>query len=116
MTNVRRDANESRFSRGGFVVRFTHVSRLAGGQRRITRISELIGLRKGQFYRVRDIFLFEQTGVVNGHAVGNFRVTGHVPQMLAKFAAAGHPLPEKLFAERSLGHVAPPAEGGPVDA
>lgn len=92
-----------------------HVSRLAGGQRRITRISELMGLRKGKFYRVRDIFVFEQTGVVNGHAVGNFRVTGHVPQMLAKFTAAGRPLPDKLFAERTLADVAAKA-GGSADA
>ena len=93
-----------------------HVSRLSGGQRRITRVSELLGLRKTNSYRVRDIFVFEQTGVVNGHATGSFKATGYVPKMLANFTASGRALPEKLFAARSFGPIAPPATGGPDDA
>jgi pilus assembly protein CpaF len=96
-----------------------HVSRLAGGARRITRISELIGLRKGKIYRVRDIFVFEQTGVVNGHAVGQFKATGYVPLILGRLEAAGKPLPAKLFSERTLLEIVPIAtedEGGPDDA
>jgi pilus assembly protein CpaF len=93
-----------------------HVSRLAGGQRRITRISELAGLGKSGRYRVRDIFVFEQSGVVNGHAVGSFKATGHMPKLLANFTAAGRTLPEKLFTERSFGSIAPPAAGGSDDA
>src|SRR5579872_4939501 len=84
-----------------------HVSRLAGGARKITRISELIGLRKGKTYRVRDIFVFEQTGVVNGNAVGQFKATGYVPLVLERLKAAGRPLPEKMFAARSLAEVEP---------
>lgn len=86
-----------------------HVSRLAGGARRITRVSELVGLRKGTRYRVRDVFVFEQTGVVNGHAVGVYRATGYVPQLLVRFAAAGRPIDEREFAERELMEVVPPA-------
>ncbi|HEY3789417.1 MAG TPA: CpaF family protein [Urbifossiella sp.] len=92
-----------------------HVSRLAGGQRKITRISELVGLRQGKIYRVRDIFVFEQTGVVNGHAVGAFKATGYVPRVLARLEAAGRPLPEKLFAARDLEHIGPPANAGGGD-
>jgi pilus assembly protein CpaF len=92
-----------------------HVARLAGGARKITRISELIGLRKGTRYRVRDVFVFEQTGVVNGHAIGTFRTTGYVPQLLVRFAAAGYPIDEGAFAARELLEVLPPAveEDGP---
>jgi pilus assembly protein CpaF len=93
-----------------------HVSRLAGGQRRITRISELIGLSKGKIYRVRDIFVFEQTGVQNGHAVGEFKATGYVPQMLARFTAAGRPVPEAMFAERVITKIGPPAERAATEA
>ena len=80
-----------------------HVSRLAGGQRKVTRVSELVGLRKGKAYRVRDIFVFDQTGVADGGAVGTFRATGYVPQVLVRLAAAGHPLDESLFAAGELG-------------
>ena len=94
-----------------------HVARLAGGQRKITRISELVGLAKGKIYRVRDIFVFEQTGVVNGHAVGAFKATGYVPKVLARLASAGRPLSEKLFAERTLMEIqAPASNGGSGDA
>lgn len=86
------------------------VSRLAGGARKITRVSELIGLRKGKHYRVRDIFVFDQTGVVNGAAVGSFRATGYVPQLLLRLAAAGRPLNESLFAPRDLLEIVPRAE------
>jgi hypothetical protein len=57
-----------------------HVSRQAGGARKVTRVSELIGLKKGRHYRVRDIITFDQTGVVKGGAVGTFRATGYAPQ------------------------------------
>ena len=100
-----------------------HVARLAGGARRITRISELVGLSKGKIYRVRDIFVFEQTGVVHGHAIGKFKATGYVPQVLTRLSAAGRGLPDTLFAERILGEIAAPAHadheednGGPDDA
>lgn len=84
-----------------------HVSRLAGGDRKITRISELIGLRKGRHYRVRDIFVFEQTGVVNGAAVGKFVATGYAPHLLVKLAAAGTPLSDRLFTPRDLMEIGP---------
>jgi pilus assembly protein CpaF len=95
-----------------------HVSRLAGGNRKITRISELVGLRKNRQYRVRDIFVFDQTGVEKGHAVGAFRATGYVPKVLTRFTAAGRPVPESLFRERVLANVLPPASaaGGSDDA
>ncbi len=37
-----------------------HVSRLKGGLRRVTRVSEIVGVRDGQF-AVEDIFGYEQT-------------------------------------------------------
>jgi pilus assembly protein CpaF len=90
-----------------------HVARLAGGQRRITRISELVGLNKSKRYRVRDIFVFEQTGVQNGHAIGKFKATGYAPRILSRLKAAGRPIPEKMFVARDLLNIGPPAETGP---
>ena len=84
------------------------IFQLAGGARKVTRISELIGLRKGQAYRARDSLEFDQTGVAHGDAVGVFRATGYVPHLLTRFAA-GHPLSESLFAARDLAEIAPTA-------
>lgn len=79
-----------------------HVSRLRGGGRKVTRISEITGLRKGRRYAVRDVFEYRQTGVVAGRAVGTFRATGHIPAFLSRLHVSGIDLPESLFAEREL--------------
>jgi pilus assembly protein CpaF len=79
-----------------------HVSRLAGGARKVTRISELRGLKKGNNYRVRDIFVFDQTGVTDGQAVGAYRTTGYTPRLLTRMATAGRPMAKELFASREL--------------
>ncbi len=79
-----------------------HVSRLIGGGRKVTRVSELVGQGKAKAYRVRDIFVFEQTAVVGGQAVGAFKATGYVPKVAARLAASGFPLPASLFAARDL--------------
>lgn len=79
-----------------------HLSRVAGGARKVTRISEVRGLSKNGAFRVKDIFVYEQSGVVNGRAVGTFRATGTVPKVLDRLAASGSELPEDLFHHREL--------------
>jgi len=86
-----------------------HVSRLAGGARRVTRVAELRGLKDNK-YRVRDIFRFEQTGVVDGEAVGSFRATGYAPtKLLERLSAAGRNVDAGLFADRPLLEILPTA-------
>ncbi len=72
--------------------------RLADGSRKITRISEVQGVKKGEIV-VRDIFLFDQIGVDQntGKVLGGFRPTGLRPQALARLAAAGVELEESMF-------------------
>jgi pilus assembly protein CpaF len=79
-----------------------HLARLKGGARKIVRISEIVGLRQGTHYRVRDIFGFRQTGIHNGVAVGEFYATGHIPSFLPRLNVAGCDLSEELFTERAL--------------
>ncbi len=75
-----------------------HVSRLAGGQRKVVQISEVAGF-DGQRQKLNDIFLFEQTGVdEKGMALGQFVATGVVPKALERFASHGIPLNASLFA------------------
>ena len=77
-----------------------HVSRLKGGQRKVTRISEVVGVEDGQFV-VEDIFGFEQTGVdESGMAIGHFYSTGYRPQCLSRLRAAGIQLSDSLFEAR----------------
>jgi pilus assembly protein CpaF len=79
-----------------------HVSRLKGGQRKVTRISEIVGIRDNQFV-VEDIFGFEQTGVnEDGNACGTWFATGYRPQCLARFRSAGVVLSDSLFEPRNV--------------
>jgi pilus assembly protein CpaF len=56
------------------------TSRLSDGTRKITHVSEVLGLTDFQI-RVRDIFVFEQTGVApDGRVLGRFRGTGVTPR------------------------------------
>src|SRR6201987_3033716 len=48
------------------------ASRLPGGKRKVTRVSEISGM-EGDQVTMHDIFSFEQQGVdANGHTVGQF--------------------------------------------
>jgi pilus assembly protein CpaF len=77
-----------------------HGSRLKGGPRRIMQVSEIVGIKDGQ-YHLEDIFGFEQTGVdAEGMAVGEFFATGYKPKCLTRFKAAGVTLNDSLFLPR----------------
>ena len=78
-----------------------HLARLKGGSRRVMRISEIVGIKDGA-YQLEDIFGYEQTGVQNGQAVGEYFVTGYRPACLKRFHAAGIELPDALFEARKL--------------
>lgn len=78
-----------------------HLSRLKGGLRRVTRISELVGYRKKR-YIMKDIFGYRQLGVTDGRAVGEFYATGYIPKVLQKLRNSGVQLSESLFEKRTL--------------
>ena len=77
-----------------------HASRLKGGPRRIMQVSEIVGVRNGD-YHLEDIFGFEQTGIdAGGSAVGEFFCTGYRPHCLNRFKAAGVSVPDDMFTAR----------------
>jgi len=80
-----------------------HVTRQHTGQRRVTRISEVVGLIDGE-YHIEDIFVYRQTGQENGKAVGSFFATGHEPRALQRLASTGIDIHryKSLFAPREL--------------
>jgi len=59
------------------------------GERRITRISEVSGLRDGEF-RMEDIFVYRMSGEVrDGQPQGSFFATGYQPIALRRMALTG---------------------------
>jgi pilus assembly protein CpaF len=79
-----------------------HVSRMADGTRKVTHITEVVGM-EGQTVTLQDVFLFQQTGVDSrGKVLGSVVSTGLRPHFIDRFEAAGIHLPADIFA---AGHV-----------
>lgn len=80
-----------------------HVTRLHTGQRRLTRISEVVGIKDNE-YQVEDIFVYRLTGDEEGQAVGSFFATGYEPRSLQRLALTGVDVDryKPLFAPREL--------------
>ncbi len=74
-----------------------HLARLKGGLRRVMRVSEIVGIKDGE-YQLEDVFGFEQQGVDDdGVAIGQFYATGYRPKCLQQLVASGVELPDDLF-------------------
>ena len=73
-----------------------HQSRMKDGSRRIEYITEIQGM-EGDIIVMQDVFLFEQTGVVEGKIQGRLRPTGIRPKFVEKFEIMGIHLPRGLF-------------------
>jgi pilus assembly protein CpaF len=79
-----------------------HVSRLSDGSRRVTHVTEVVGM-EGQTVTMQDVFLFQQTGIdARGKIQGRTISTGLRPKFADRFEAAGISLPSEIFA---AGHV-----------
>src|SRR5216683_252464 len=77
------------------------VARLAGGMRKVTKISEVTGM-EGDTITMHDLFVFKQTGVDSeGMVQGTFQISGIRPKCLERLAAAGATLPVEMFERRS---------------
>ena len=75
-----------------------HVSRLADGTRRVTHVTEVVGM-EGQTVTLQDVFLFQQTGVdARGKVMGQVVSTGLRPRFISRIEAAGIHLPADIFA------------------
>jgi pilus assembly protein CpaF len=73
-----------------------HQSRMKDGTRRIVNITEVQGM-EGDVIVMQDVFVFEQTGVVDGKIQGRLRPTGIRPKFTEKFEVSGIHLPPGLF-------------------
>jgi pilus assembly protein CpaF len=78
------------------------ISRLKDGSRKVTNITEVQGM-EGEQIVLQDVFVFEQTGYVEGTVQGRLRPTGIRPKFSEKFEAAGIKLPQGVFGDMSVG-------------
>lgn len=78
------------------------ASRLQGGPRKVTYVTEIVGMEQDTIV-MQDIFRFVQEGIDgNGKAVGHFASTGVRPKCIEHLEQAGVKLPPSIFAERRL--------------
>jgi len=76
------------------------VARLSDGSRKVLTISEVTGM-EGDMIALRDIFVFERTGVdESGKVRGVFHSTGLPPHFAERLATAGCRLSPALFESR----------------
>jgi pilus assembly protein CpaF len=76
---------------------FVQISRLADGSRKVTYITECVGM-EGDLVTTQDVFVFERTGVNSeGRVTGRFRPTGVRPKFSERLKAAGIEIPPHLF-------------------
>ena len=75
-------------------------SRLRDGTRKITSITEVIGM-EGDVVSMQDIFVYETDGTVDasGKFVGKFRATGVRPKCLEKIKGNGVTVNNEWFAD-----------------
>jgi len=76
-----------------------HVSRMSDGSRKVTGISEVVGVKDDQI-EMQDIFFFDRTGVTErGKVIGHFRATGTMPLCMDRLRGFGIRLSKAIFNE-----------------
>jgi pilus assembly protein CpaF len=76
---------------------FIQTSRFSDGTRRVTHITEVVGMEQ-DIITLQDIFLFEKTGITEaGKVRGRFRATGIRPKFYDRLKTCGINLPTQLF-------------------
>jgi enamine deaminase RidA (YjgF/YER057c/UK114 family) len=73
-----------------------HTARLKDGSRKVTNITEVYGIEDDEIL-TQDIFVYEQTGVVDGKIEGFLKPTGIRPTFMGQFARNGVTLPPGEF-------------------
>ena len=80
-----------------------HQERLPDGSRKIMRIAEIQGVKRGQII-LRDIFLYEHVGLdqESGAAIGSFTPTGMRPKSMPRLNRYGVPVADEVFEPEHL--------------
>lgn len=81
-----------------------HQARMKDGTRRITHVTEVIGM-EGDVVTLQDIFLFDyhQGMDEHGHFRGNLKATGLRPSFMTKLEDHGIQVPAQVFTPNGNG-------------
>ncbi len=97
MANANMSVHSIRQQISSAVDLFVQISRMSDGTRRVTAITECVGM-EGEQVTMQDIFTFEKIGVTeSGRVKGRFRATGVRPKFYEKLQAAGVNIPPSVF-------------------
>lgn len=78
------------------------ANRLQGGKRRVTHITEIVGMEQDTVV-MQDIYLYERDGVdESGNTRGRFVATGVRPNFMDRLEASGVRLPASAFRQRVM--------------
>jgi pilus assembly protein CpaF len=78
------------------------TNRLRDGSRKITHISECLGIDDRGNYILKDLFVFKQTGMsADGKILGSHVATGHVPSFKDMIETSGVPFPLSVFQKKA---------------
>jgi pilus assembly protein CpaF len=81
----------------GAVNIFCQLNRLRDGSRKVTQITEVLGM-EGETITMQDIFILEQKGATaEGKVIAEFKPTGLRPKILDRIFAQGIPLPKEIL-------------------
>src|ERR1035437_10131272 len=84
-------------------------NRMRDGTRKITNISEVIGLAEDGRIAIQEIFSFHQTGISQeGKIEGSFLPSGLIPQCMKLLVESGEDVPISLFERPNLDAQEPP--------
>ena len=76
---------------------FVQVSRFSDGTRRVTHITEVVGM-EGDVITLQDVFVFEKTGInAKGKVTGLFKPSGLRPRSTERMKGCGIELPPEMF-------------------
>ncbi|OQY25060.1 MAG: pilus assembly protein CpaF [Desulfobacteraceae bacterium 4572_35.2] len=97
MTGIRLPEGALRFMVASALDMIIQISRLSDGTRKVTSISEVVGM-EGSVITLQDLFVFEKQGVdQNGVVKGCFKSTGIRPQFADRLELAGIEVSDDLF-------------------
>jgi pilus assembly protein CpaF len=84
-----------------------HQSRLKDGSRRITHVTEIVGM-EGEIITLQDVFLFDYSAGIDedGRFLGSLKSTGLRPRFVDKIAERGVSVPPEIFALNNGGRAA----------
>lgn len=86
----------------GAVDLIIQLTRMSDGSRKITAVTEVLGMskNKNEEIELQDIFVYKAEGVdKNGAVKGYFQATGLIPQFAQRFKQKGIEMPKGLFTQ-----------------